>query len=131
MAAANSVIEKLVNLLMTVIHRIKRDTRFLIIIMLFFILAGTAIFILIYLSYLNVLDAGLHGTLMGIGISMFTTSVISYIFQIRKNNIRITTLNNMTDQIKSVEETQDEESVKTVNEIYKTVFGKLITDNLN
>lgn len=131
MSAAFSVIDKLVNLLTSVIKRIKRDTRFLIFIMLFFILAGVTIFVLIYLSYLDVLDASLHGSLLGIGISMFTTSVISYIFQIRKNNIRIANLNNMTDQVKSVEETQDEESVKTINDIYKNVFGKLITDNLN
>jgi hypothetical protein len=29
-----------------------------------------------------------------------------------------------------VEESHDEESAKTINDIYKTVFGKLIIDNV-
>lgn len=126
-----SMIDKLINLLVNVIERLKKDTRFLKIIMFCFIIGGSGIFTFLYLTYRTDLGKSLSNTLLGLGCSMFSTGVISYIFQIRKNNTRISTLNNMNEQIKAVEETHDEESLKTVNEIYKTVFGKLIIDNLN
>jgi hypothetical protein len=128
--AALSIIENLIKLLLDVVERIKKDTRFLKTIMFCFIIAGTGIFIYLFIKYYT--DLGnLSAPLLGIGTSMFTTSVISYLFQIRKNNNRIATLNSMNQQIRSVEESHDEESTKTVNDIYKTVFGKLIIDNLN
>ena len=127
----SSIADNLINLLVKVIERIKKDTRFLRIIMLCFIIAGGAIFIILYLTYHSSLGASLSNTLVGLGCSMFSTSVISYIFQIRKNNNRISTLNNMNEQIINVEKSNDAESLSTVNENYKTVFGKLIIDNLN
>lgn len=129
--AAPSIIANLINLLVNVIERIKKDTRFLQTIMFCFIIAGTGIFLFLFLKYKTALGAGLSSTLLGVGCSMFTTSVISYLFQIRKNNNRISTLSSMNEQIKMVEEAHDDESTKTVNDIYKTVFGKLIIDNLN
>lgn len=129
--AVAAIIDKLIDLLANVINRIKKDTRFLKTIMICFIIAGVGIFIFLYLTYKTDLGNKLSNTLVGLGFSMFSTSVISYIFQIRKNNNRISTLSSMNEQIKSVEETHDEESMKTVNDIYKTVFGKLITDNLS
>lgn len=129
--ASLSIIDNLINLLVKVIERIKKDTRFLKIIMLCFIIAGGGIFVFLYLTYHSNLGASLSNTLVGLGCSMFTTSIISYIFQIRKNNNRIATLNSMNEQIKIVEQSGDKESLTTVNEIYKTVFGKLIVDNLN